>query len=165
MIHNENPAWWTGTRGEWYVVIQVALIVLLFFGPSELPGWPEWAQPYRSAATIFGGALFLIGFILLLAGGLKLGPNLTPIPCPKDTATLIQTGVYGLVRHPMYSGATLMSFGWALWVHGWLTIGYAVIILLFLDLKVRREEKWLREKFPEYTNYQRRVRKLIPFVY
>lgn len=30
--------WWKGTRGEWYVVAQIALIVLVFFGPRNIPG-------------------------------------------------------------------------------------------------------------------------------
>ena len=54
---------------------------------------------------------------------------------------------------------------WALLVQGWLTLGYAALLFVFLDFKSRREEQWLAEKFPAYGDYQRRVRKLIPFVY
>jgi protein-S-isoprenylcysteine O-methyltransferase Ste14 len=59
----------------------------------------------------------------------------------------------------------LIGFGWALLVHGWLTIGYAIIMLVFFDIKSRREEEWLMIKFSGYGEYQKRVRKLIPFVY
>lgn len=58
-----------------------------------------------------------------------------------------------------------MAFGWGLWVHGWLTLGYALLLFVFFDLKSSREERWLREKFPGYDAYRRRVRKLIPFIY
>jgi protein-S-isoprenylcysteine O-methyltransferase Ste14 len=95
----------------------------------------------------------------------SLGHNLTPLPRPKDDATLVVTGAYRLVRHPIYSGLTAMAFGWGMWVHGWLTLGYALLLFAFFDLKSRREERWLMEKFPDYAAYQRRVRKLIPFVY
>jgi protein-S-isoprenylcysteine O-methyltransferase Ste14 len=95
----------------------------------------------------------------------KLGPNLTPLPYPKDETTLLQTGPYRIVRHPIYSGAILMAFGWAFWVQGWLTIVYAMILLLFFDIKARREEQWLKEKLSGYSSYQKRVRKLIPFIY
>ncbi len=54
---------------------------------------------------------------------------------------------------------------WALVVQSWLTLGYVVALFVFLDAKARREEKWLTERFPGYVAYQRRVRKLIPFVY
>jgi protein-S-isoprenylcysteine O-methyltransferase Ste14 len=65
----------------------------------------------------------------------------------------------------MYSGAIFMAFGWALWVHSWLTLIYAIILFVFFDLKARREEQWLTEKFPRYVIYQKRACKLIPFVY
>ncbi len=42
---------------------------------------------------------------------------------------------------------------------------YVAALFVLLDVKSRREERWLVEKFPEYPAYQRRVRKLIPFVY
>ncbi|NER03929.1 MAG: isoprenylcysteine carboxylmethyltransferase family protein, partial [Okeania sp. SIO3C4] len=38
-------------------------------------------------------------------------------------------------------------------------------ILVFRDLKERREETWLSEKYPEYSDYQQRVKKLIPRIY
>jgi len=36
---------------------------------------------------------------------------------------------------------------------------------VFLDVKSRREEKWLSDKFSTYAAYKKRVRKLIPFIY
>jgi protein-S-isoprenylcysteine O-methyltransferase Ste14 len=65
----------------------------------------------------------------------------------------------------MYSGVILAGLGWALVSRGWLTLAYVLAGFLFIVIKVRREEKWLRERFPDYATYQTRVRKLIPFVY
>ena len=107
----------------------------------------------------------LAGGALLAAGGFSLGRGLTPLPYPRDGACLRETGPYALVRHPMYSGVLLLALGWAIRVEGWLTLGYVAILFAFLDLKSRREEAWLVAKFPAYASYQRRVRKLIPFVY
>jgi protein-S-isoprenylcysteine O-methyltransferase Ste14 len=101
----------------------------------------------------------------MLAGILKMGAAITPLPLPPDGARLIEGGPYRIVRHPMYAGAILMAFGWALAARGWLTLGYAALLFAFLDLKTRREERWLAERFPGYAAYRRRVRKLIPFVY
>lgn len=157
--------WWKGPRGEWYVVGQVILFILLLFGPRTWSGWPTWAFPYPWLGSIGGGVFLLLGGLLSLAGALRLGANLTPVPYPKDEGTLVETGAYQLVRHPIYSGLIFMALGWALWIHGWLTFLYAVILLIFFDLKSRREEQWLQEKFPGYVAYQKRVRKLIPFVY
>ena len=40
-----------------------------------------------------------------------------------------------------------------------------VLLFIFFDLKSRREEQWLREAYPDYPAYQKRVKKLIPWVY
>ncbi len=50
-------------------------------------------------------------------------------------------------------------------MRGPLTAMYAIVLLLFLDVKSRREERWLSAKYPAYAVYQKRVHKLIPFVY
>jgi protein-S-isoprenylcysteine O-methyltransferase Ste14 len=164
MIMSRTP-WWKGTHGEWYVVVQFALFALVVLGPRTWSGWPTWTLPYTPLGSIAGAALLLVGGLLIAAGIFRLGANLTAVPYPKDKATLIETGPYQLVRHPMYSGGIFMALGWALWVHGWLTIGYAIMLFVFFEVKARREEQWLKDKFSGYTAYQKRVRKLIPFVY
>ena len=45
---------------------------------------------------------------------------------------------------------------WLLW---------AALLVVFFDIKSRREEAWLAARFPAYADYRRRVRKLIPFIY
>jgi len=161
-----TPApWWKGSRGEWYVVAQLALMALVFFGPRRLPGWPAPDFPLPRLCPIVGAGLIASGALLLGAALIRLGPGLTPLPHPKDDATLVQSGPYGLVRHPMYAGGVLVGFGWALCVQSLATLVYAILLLAFLDVKSRREERWLREKFTDYAGYQRRVRKLVPFLY
>jgi protein-S-isoprenylcysteine O-methyltransferase Ste14 len=156
--------WWRGTRGEWYVAAQVVLAAIVFFGPRTLPGLPAWPAPVAYLSVLGGGLLMAVGGALAFAGLFRLGANLTPLPYPKERATLIQSGPYALVRHPIYAGGILVSYGWALVVRGWLTLGYATVLLIFFEIKAAREERWLVEKFPEYPEYRRRVRKLIPFI-
>ena len=153
------------THGEWYVVGQIALILLVFFGPHTFPGWPKWMSPFTWLVSIGGGILLAAGVLLLAVAIFRLGTNLTAVLYPKEQGTLIETGPYRLVRHPMYCGGILISLGWAFLVHGWLTLGYAIMILVFFYVKSRREEEWLKAKFPGYREYQKRVRKLIPFIY
>jgi len=160
-----NTPWWRGTRGEWYVVAQGGLFLLVALGPREAAGLTTWGPPLSTLTLIGGLALGGIGGLLALAGLFHLGANLTVLPHPKDDATLIEGGAYALVRHPIYSGLILAAFGWALVVASPLTVLYACLLFLFFDLKSRREERWLARKFPRYADYQKRVRKLIPFLY
>ena len=161
----DHKPWWKGTRGEWLVVAQVVLIGLVFLGPRSVAGYPAWPFPFADACPVVGGVLMVLGGGLLVAGLVRLGRGLTPLPYPKDGAELVQTGPFALVRHPMYGGGLVMALGWALYVRGWLTLGYVLALFVFLDAKSRREERWLAVKFPGYAAYQQRVRKLIPFVY
>ncbi len=157
--------WWKGSRGEWFVVVQIVLIALVFFGPRSWEGGELWPPPLDQIAVIIGLLLLAVGILLFAEGLVSLGRNLTPVPHPKEDATLVQTGAYKIVRHPIYGGGILLAFGWALFVHGWLTLLYAIVLFAFLDVKSRREEQWLEEKFSNYKEYRKRVRKLIPFVY
>jgi len=159
-----RPPWWRGARGEWYVAAQLAFMGVVFFAPRTLPGLPAWNPSLARIFAILGALLMLAGGSLLLAGLIRLGPHLTPLPYPGARARLIQSGPYRFVRHPMYSGGVVLAYGWALLVHGWLTLLYATVLFVFLDIKSAREERWLVEKFADYPEYQRRVGKLIPFL-
>ena len=149
-----------GARGEGWVigqfVIGAAILVSTFFTRVEVPFFIQ----------IIGGTLFLIGAIIALMGLFHLGSNLTPFPKPKDGEhTLITNGAYGFVRHPIYSGLAIAALGWTLWWGTLLGIALALFLFVWFDMKSRREEKWLVEKYPDYAAYQKRVKKLIPFIY
>lgn len=163
-MSSQKP-WWAGPRGEGYVIIQLILFALVGVGPKETPGFPLWAPPWSTIGLGLGLLLGLIGAGLILLGLFSLGPNLTPFPHPRDNNTLVESGAYGLVRHPIYSGIILGAFGWACLFASTLTLIYALILFLFFDIKSRQEEKWLADKHPHYQAYQQRVRKLLPFIY
>jgi protein-S-isoprenylcysteine O-methyltransferase Ste14 len=160
-----RPPCWKGTRGEWYVAAQFSVFLLIAFGSRGRPGLPEWSHPFSGIATLAGICLFILGGLLTAAGFLSLGANLSLLPRPPEKGRLVESGAYRLVRHPIYSGLFFAVLGWGVWLHSWPTIGYALILFVVHDLKARREERWLREKFPGYEGYQKRVRRLIPFVY
>lgn len=166
MNDTQAVSWWRGRRGEWYVVAQVALLALVFIGPRSPTGWSAWPAGLAAPARLIGIVAIALGSVLLLTGGFKLGrPDLTPLPYPREGGMLRQSGPYAIVRHPMYAGAVAIAFGWALLVQGTLTLVYALAMLGFADIKATREEQWLLGRYPEYAEYRRRVRKLIPFVY
>jgi len=165
MTRGRESSWWKGERGEWYVIVQVVLMLLIIAGPRTLPAGPDWSLPFAPERQALGAILVVAGGAFFLAGLFRLGSALTPLPYPKEGASLVQTGPFLLVRHPLYSGGLIASFGVALMVSGWLTYLYVAALFVLLDIKSRQEERWLTRKFPKYRDYQRRVRKLVPFVY
>jgi len=166
MVAGPVVPWWKGERGEWYVAIQAILFLLILFGPASASWLPAWPAGSRLSSRL-GLILLVAGFTWMVAGAMQLAlkRSLSALPRPKDTATLIDTGVFAFVRHPMYCGAIWAVFGWGLSSQGILMLGYAVLLTVFFDLKASREERSLAERFPEYAHYKGRVRKLVPFLY
>ncbi len=156
-------SWWRNARGEWYVVAQAVLMLLVALAPWSDRG--AWTGPGSMAAIVTGIALAVAGTVFAGAGLAALGRNLTPFPRPRRDAALVETGIYAVVRHPIYSGLIMAAFGWGLAWRSPATLALAAALLVFFDVKSRREERWLAEKFDGYADYRRRVRKLIPFVY
>ena len=150
------------SRGELYVLVQAILLIALFFGPKDVFGLPD---KLNQTLWWIGQILFYSGIVIAIWAAILLGPNLTPLPKPKPSGQLIQTGLYKLVRHPIYLGVILVSFGWAGIEQTIYTLVLAFILLIFFDLKSRQEERWLTQKFSEYDVYKQNTKKLIPYIY
>lgn len=159
-----NRESWRGERGEYWVLLQgllmVGFVLLPVYCPWEMTSalwqWMAWGM----AAILGVGAAILLG-----KGLMDLGANLTPLPYPKEYGVLVQTGVYGVVRHCLYSGLIMAALAWTLVQLSLSHLVGVAVLFLFFDVKAHKEEVWLMEKYPEYTEYQQRVKKLIPWVY
>ena len=80
--------------------------------------------------------------------------------------TVISTGPYRLVRHPMYAGAALLFFGASLWLGSWLGLAVGAGFALVLAVRAVLEERTLAGEPPGYAEYLQRVRRrMIPFIW
>ena len=86
--------------------------------------------------------------MLVARGVADLGAAMTPLPRPRDGAELVETGVYALVRHPIYGGLVLVAFGWALVRASIVAAILAAVLATVLHLKSVREERWLETRYP-----------------
>ena len=152
-----------GPRGEGWVAIQFVLLPLVAL--AGLFAGNVWGSPLADVTTLVGLALMAAGAALVGRGLMDLGGNLTPVPHPRDDARLVQSGVYGLVRHPLYAGLIATALGWSLVSASVIALLLAGVLLVFFDLKSRREEVWLRERYADYPAYMARTKRLVPWVY
>ena len=147
-------------RGGWWVVGQ--FLLLLAIAGLDLTG-----QAATKPLPIFISGLVLIVAATLcsLAGLLALGRNLTPFPKPSGKTELVQHGIYALIRHPLYTSVFCAAVGSSFIFQSWPALVAALALGVFFDAKARHEERWLRQQFPEYAGYERRVRRFIPWIY
>jgi len=121
-----------------------------------------------------GALVSFLGLILVIAGwwiiSLVFKENAFAAPVVKHQEerqqTVIDTGVYGIVRHPMYVGAALLMTGLPLWLESYAAALLASVPIGILVVRILIEEKFLRRELKGYDAYMRRVRyRLIPFLW
>lgn len=79
---------------------------------------------------------------------------------------VIDTGVYGVVRHPFYAGTLLVFIGMSLWLESLAALAYCIVPGTLVVIRTVLEERFLRSSLPGYIDYAVRVRhRLIPGVW
>ena len=80
--------------------------------------------------------------------------------------TVISTGPYAVVRHPMYAGVLPLLIGTPLALGSWWGLGALIFFMPALIWRLLDEERFLHKNLPGYTEYTRKVRyRLVPFVW
>jgi protein-S-isoprenylcysteine O-methyltransferase Ste14 len=127
----------------------------------------RWSPPFPLALEALGGALLLAASFFLFRA-FRDNTYLSPLVRIQSERkhSVVTTGVYGFVRHPMYLGATLLFFGGALLFGSVTGIGVAFALTLLLAARARGEEKMLLDELDGYAEYRQKVRyRLIPGVW
>lgn len=137
-------------------VVSFAMAGLDFrFGWTTVPGWLVW-----TAAIV---QLFAYG---LYAEVLRENAFLSRTVEVQENQTVIDTGLYGIVRHPMYTATILLCLAIPLVLGSWICF---VLMLFYPAIIVRRifgEEAILEAGLPGYADYKKRVRwRLIPYIW
>lgn len=137
------------------MLIQAILFVGVVVAGLAGARWPRDLQvPALVIAIIACGA----GLWLAASAIGTLGKSVSPFPKPPATSELKESGVYALVRHPIYGGILLLSVAWSLALSPWALIPTGALVIA-LQLKSRLEERWLNDRHPSYAGYRARVRR------
>jgi protein-S-isoprenylcysteine O-methyltransferase Ste14 len=79
---------------------------------------------------------------------------------------VISTGPYCLVGHPMYAGASILLVATPIALGSWVSIPFALPVILVVVMRALDEEKFLTANLPGYTEYCQKVHyRLIPFIW
>ncbi len=125
------------------------------FGCSVMPRW----------VSIAAAGLFLAGYAMY-AEVLRENAYLSRTVEVQEDQTVVDTGLYGIVRHPMYL-ATLLLFGTIpLMLGSWYMLIPFGIYPILLVFRIRNEEELLASQLPGYTEYREKVKyRLIPWIW
>ena len=151
-------------RLRYWVLLVIAC--LLLFHARELP-YPlnlriiPRATPVACAATL----LCVVGLAFALWARATLGRNRSGVVTLKEGHELVERGPYRFVRHPIYTGMLVMFFATALLLSRMAGFVGVLLTLASFWIKLDREETLMLQQFCErYAAYQRRVKRIIPFV-
>ena len=125
------------------------------FGWSDMPDW----------LVIAASALFLAAYVLY-AEVMRENAYLSRTIQVQEGQTVVDTGLYGLVRHPMYMATILLFLMIPLVLGSW----YALIVFAFypaiIIVRLKDEEELLTRELPGYADYKKKVKfRLIPFIW
>ena len=125
------------------------------FGWTNMPNWMVWA------AT----GLFLLSYVLY-AEVLRENTYLSRTIEVQENQKVIDTGLYGIVRHPMYMATMILFLTMPLVLDSLYSFIIMLVYIPIIAKRIRNEEKVLEESLPGYKEYKQKVKyKVIPFIW
>lgn len=124
-------------------------------------GWSRMPSP----VTVIASVLFLVAYALY-AEVMRENAYLSRTVKVEEGQTVVDTGLYGIVRHPMYMATILLFLMMPIVLGSW----YALIVFAFypaiIIVRLKDEEDLLTRELPGYAEYKQKVKyRIIPFVW
>jgi protein-S-isoprenylcysteine O-methyltransferase Ste14 len=149
---------------------QKFIVVILAIACTALLVFPAFDHRFAWSlvpwyVSVAGDALVALGLLLTLPVLKENRYAASTIQTFADQK-VISSGLYAIVRHPMYAGNLVMIIGVPLALGSWWGLAIVVLTLPVLIWRILDEEKLLRENLPGYIEYTRKVRyRLVPYLW
>lgn len=145
----------------------VALSGLMFLGGFIAAGLDfrfGWSRMPK-AVVIAGVAVFLLSY-LLYAEVLRENTYLSRTIEVQEDQKVIDTGLYGIVRHPMYTATITLFLSMPLVLGSWVAFVIFLLYPAIIIKRIRNEEQVLEAGLPGYADYKKRIRwRLFPLIW
>jgi protein-S-isoprenylcysteine O-methyltransferase Ste14 len=154
----------------WDKIVLLALVAsylaVIVFTPLDVFRFHLLPRPNRIVSSL-GLAVFIAGWWIAYLG---MRENAFAAPVVKSQEerghVVVDTGLYRMVRHPMYAGGLWVFLGTPLWLESYAAALLAILPIALLVLRILGEESFLRRELPGYTRYAEQVRyRLLPFIW
>ena len=125
------------------------------FSWSCIPGW----------LTVVSSAVFLLSYGLY-AEVMRENAYLSRTIEVQEGQQVIDTGLYGMIRHPMYTASILLFLSMPILLGSWYSLIIFVLYPLLMVIRIKDEEQLLEKELKGYAEYKKKVRyRLIPFIW
>ena len=148
---------------KWVVALSGLMFIAVFVvaGLSLRFGWymlPDWA--------VFVATVVFLAAYALYAEVMRENVWLSRTIEVQENQQVVSTGLYGIVRHPMYSATLLLFLAMPLVLGSPWSFAIMLLYIPIIALRIRNEEQVLERELKGYTEYKQRVKyKLIPFIW
>ena len=144
-------------------VLTLASIVMILTSYWPMGFGVLWTTPPQVAWAMF--ILIVVGLAFTWAARLHLGPLWSSTSAPTEDHRIVDTGPYGIVRHPVYAGLLLATLATAIERGRIEALAGALTLIVAISLRAKLEERFLRRDLGDetYAAYRARVPMLIPF--
>lgn len=143
------------------LVVAPYLVVFGWFSAREFIG----TFKANFIGQICGLVIAVSGVCGYIVSILYLRHNWAVSAAIKQGHTLVKSGPYKFVRHPMYFFMTLVVFGSGLLISNFLIILYTPVVLFLYYLRAKKEEEMLKKALPGYEEYVKETKMLIPVIF
>ena len=147
----------------WLFVAFVVLVLVFRRWFAARCGSVVWPQTITT--SILADLATIGGLILFIQSHRALGRNWSFEVVIQEKHELIEKGPYAYIRHPLYSGLLLMFMGMALFCGRKACIVVFVYCFFGVYFKSQMEERLLAKTFSSYSEYKRRTKALVPFIW
>ena len=116
----------------------------------------------QPAGRMVGAVALGLGVALYRWGAVALGDALSPFVHPVRGASVVQSGPYRVMRHPMYLGHVLIVVGAPLTLGARATLALTAAAVVVIGVRLVREDRVLREGLAGYREYAARTKRIVP---
>jgi protein-S-isoprenylcysteine O-methyltransferase Ste14 len=150
------------SKDRTYLPILLTFIITLVAVPIEyiyLQKQASWPM------MITGIVICLLATLIRVKGHLDLKYSFSTRVEKQNMHDLVTNGIYRVIRHPMYLAIILLLIGACIMLKSLFSWIFVILNYCMLHIRIKKEEAFMKENFPEYGSYIKKTYKLFPYLY
>jgi protein-S-isoprenylcysteine O-methyltransferase Ste14 len=150
------------TKDRTYLPVLMTFILTLVAVPAEY----TYLHKYASWLLMISGIVICaLATFIRLKGHFDLKHSFSTRIEKQEKQKLVTSGIYSVIRHPMYLAIILLLAGSCIMLKALYSWIFVILNFYALYIRIKKEEAFLEENFPEYSSYMKKTYKLFPFLY